>query len=597
MNTNNPNSSHQPLSKHKVQEFFGEFLRLLADFFRGLPKRPDWLRHYQKADLSADVIAGLVVGAVVIPQSLGYAVLAGLPPVYGLYASIVPVLIYAWVGSSSVNAVGAVSLTAVMTAQALSDYQHLPSNEYAHLAVSLALLVGVLLTLASIFRLGWVTQFISRGVTAGFVSGASLLIFISQLKVITHIPITGNTVLENAVSLWRDFDDFHLPTFVIGALSLAVFWLNRTHFPRWFAILPLSAPTITLICRVLPLLWVMLMIGCSQTFGFATRNIALVNAIPQGLPAPILPIMEINTLIHLLPSAGLIALIAFVSSHAVASSFAKQFQQPFDANQELKGLGLANVIGAFFQSFAVTGGLSRTAINTATGAKTPLASVISVFVMVVTLLFFGNLFAPLPYAVLGAMIMASIASMIDLQTLHYALKFDKLDALAFLATVGGVLIFGLNIGLIVGILVSFAGLIWQSSHPHIAVVGQIGDTGHFRNVERHQVTKHDKLLIIRIDERLFYGNALSVRGFIEQQLTINVHCEHLVLMLSAVNHVDLTAQEMLTELNRALQSRGIRLHFSEIKGPIMDILEQTPVIKDLSGQVFLSTQQAVNKLS
>lgn len=556
---------------------------------------PNWIKNYQKSDLNPDIIAGLIVGVVVIPQSLGYALLAGLPPVYGLYASIVPVLVYAYVGSSSVNAVGAVSLTAVMTAQALSNYQHLPSEVYASLATVLALLVGIFLTLASFFRLGWIVQFISRGVSAGFVSGTAILIFFSQIKVLTGIGIVGNNVTDNLISLVKNYQQFHLPTFIVGFISVIILWLNRKILPNYLKKLPLSENFVSNFCRMIPLFLVALAIVASEILGFAQLGIRLVAEIPHGLPSFQLPNFSPEILIKLLPSALLIALISFISSQAVAGNFARKYGQKFDANQELKGLGLANLIGAFFQSFAVTGGLSRTAINTGAGAKTPLASLITVLIMALTLQFFYQIFAPLPYAILGAIIMMSIINMVDSQTFLYATKFDKLEAVVFMATLVSVLLLGVNFGLVCGILLSFLGLIWQSTRPHIAVVGQVGQTGHFRNVERHAVTRHPNILIIRIDESLFYGNAVSVRQFIDKHLS-EKNYKDVVLMLSAVNHIDLTAQEMLITLNQELQKQDILLHYSEIKGPVFDILAKTPVVQGLSGQVFLSTEQAVNTL-
>mgnify|MGYP002714057814 CR=1 FL=1 len=281
---------------------------------------------------------------------------------------------------------------------------------------------------------------------------------------------------------------------------------------------------------------------------------------------------------------------------AIPGDFARVRHESYDANRELLGLGLANIAGSVTQSFTVVGGFSRTAVNVDAGAQSPLASVLSVAVMVLALVWLAPYLAPLPYAVLGATIMVSIISMVDLATFWQARQRDRLDALAFAVALVGVLLFGLNIGLVVGILVSFAGLIWQSSHPHMAIVGQVGDTGHFRNIERHHVAQHADVLVIRIDESLFYGNAESVRQFIQTVVHAHPACRHVVLMLSAVNHIDLTAQEMLVELGQALLARNISFNFSEVKGPVMDVIANTPVIQNLSGQVFLSTQQAVDTL-
>ena len=480
-----------------------------------LLRLPDWVSHYSKANLSQDLLAGIIVGILVIPQSLGYAMLSGLPPVYGLYAAIVPVLVYAWIGSSSVNAVGPVAITAIMTAQALQPYRELPPSHYAIMASFLALMTGVMLWLASVFRLGWITQFISRGVTAGFISGAAILILVGQIKYVTGIAISGNSLLENFETFLFHRNELHLPTLMVGILAFSVLFINRYYLKKWLKPV-LNAKLINVLTRILPLVVLAVGIVASTLGHFADLGIRTVAHVPSGLPHFVLPFYAISPveLVGLLPAAGLMALIAFVSSNSVASSIARKRSEPYDANVELKGLGLANIIGAFFQSFTIVGGFSRTAVNVDAGAQSPLASILSVLVMALVLLFFSKLLEPLPYAILGATIMSAIISMVDVQTLKQAWRYDKLDAFAFIVALAGVLLFGLNVGLVAGLFASFAGLIWQTSHPHIAIVGQIGETGHFRNIERHQVTQHHELLIIRVDESLFYGNAQSVATFI-----------------------------------------------------------------------------------
>jgi len=466
------------------------------------------------------------------------------------------------------------------------------------MASFLALITGALLWLASVFRLGWITQFISRGVTAGFISGAAILILVGQIKYVTGIAISGNSLLENVETFLFHRRELHVPTLMVGVAAFTVLIINRYYLKTWLKPL-LAAKVIEVITRMLPLGVLAIGIIASQVGNFAAIGIRTVADVPSGLPHFVLPFYQISPveLINLLPAAGLMALIAFVSSNSVASSFARQRHEAYDANLELKGLGFANIAGAFFQSFTIVGGFSRTAVNVDAGAQSPLASMLSVLVMALVLLFFSQTLEPLPYAILGAIIMSVIISMIDVQTLKQALRYDKLDALAFGVALTGVLLFGLNVGLVLGLFASFAGLIWQTSHPHIAIVGQIGDTGHFRNVARHAVTQFDDLLIIRIDESLFYGNAQSVLQFIEQAIASHSQTKNLVLMLSAVNHIDLTAQDMLINLNQNLAAQAIALHFSEVKGPVMDVIEKTDVIQKLTGKVFLSTQQAVKQLT
>lgn len=561
---------------------------------------PAWVRNYAPAKLPADIIAGLVVGVLVIPQSLGYAVLAGLPPVYGLYAAIVPVLVYAWVGASNVQAVGPVAITAIMTASSLHGYAEAGSATYALMASLLAVMMGLMLWVAGKLKLGWVMQFISRGVAAGFVSGAAVLIFVSQLKYLSGASMSGNTLLQYVNSLAHNISTIHLPTLLVGGVTLALFLINR-YGGKWLWESWLPTASAKWAARLFPLILVVAAIVASVLGHWGALGIHVIGEVPSGLPSLQLPVPDplpsIEAVLQLIPTAALMALIVFVSSSSVASTYARLRGERFEANDELRGLGLANMTGGFFQSFPVAGGFSRTAINVDSGAKSPLASLITVVVMIAALLVLGDLIAPLPYALLGAMIMASIVSLVDVTTFKSAWRTDRLDAFSFGAAFLGVLAFGLNTGLVIGLITSFAGLIWQSSKPHIAVVGQLAGSGHFRNINRHDVVTYHNLLIVRVDESLFFGNSESV--YRQLQLAIERYPEatELVLIMSAVNHIDLTAQEMLLNLNQALVNQDKRLHFSFIKGPVMDIIENTPIIQELSGQVFLSTMQAVKTLT
>ena len=557
---------------------------------------PAWLRQYQLSALPTDVIAGLVVGVLVIPQSLGYAVLAGLPPVYGLYAAIVPVLVYAWIGSSNVQAVGPVAITAIMTASSLHPYADEGTQQYILMASLLSLMVGTMLWLAGRLKLGWIMQFISRGVSAGFISGAAVLIFVSQLKYLTGIPIAGNGLIGYLSSMQMYARQLHPLTLVIGVIAFTLLFANR-YASKWVWRSWLSVSYAKWAERLFPLILLALAIVLSMSLHWTTHGVATIGTIPQGLPTFTLPyVPDFHEALNLLPSAGLMALIIFVSSSSVASNYARLRGETFDANRELTGLGLANMAGGFFQSFTVAGGFSRTAMNADSGAKTPVASLVTILIMIAALIAFGNLLAPLPYALLGATIMASIVGLIDMATLKSAWQRDRLDAASFLAAFIGVLIFGLNTGLVIGLMVSFASLIWQSSKPHVAVVGQLAGTGHFRNINRHDVVTFSNLLMLRIDESLFFGNSESVHRRVIQATRQYPEAHEIILIMSAVNHIDLTGQEMLISLNQELLNQKKHLSFSFIKGPVMDIIENTPVITHLSGQVYLSTMDAVNAL-
>lgn len=464
---------------------------------------PIWLRQYPLSALFTDLVAGLVVGVLVIPQSLGYAVLAGLPPVYGLYAAIVPVMVYAWIGSSNVQAVGPVAITAIMTASALHAYADQGAEQYVLMASLLALMVGALLWIAGWLKLGWIMQFISRGVSAGFISGAAVLIFVSQLKYLTDIPVAGNSLVGYVSSMIKYAQQLHPLTLLIGVAAFSLLVANR-YASQWVWRSWLSVSYAKWAERLFPLILLISALLLSSILHWSSAGVATIGAIPQGLPSFTLPyIPDLREALNLLPTAGLMALIVFVSSSSVASNYARLRGETFDANRELTGLGLANLAGGFFQSFAVAGGFSRTAINADSGAKTPLASLVTVIVMIAALIAFGTALAPLPYAILGATIMASIIGLIDIATFKSAWQRDRLDAASFIAAFIGVLIFGLNTGLVIGLMVSFASLILQSSQPHVAVVGQLAGTGHFRNINRHDVITYHNLVMLRVDESLF----------------------------------------------------------------------------------------------
>lgn len=562
-----------------------------------LPWLPVWVREYPKAHLGTDLMAGLIVGVLVIPQSLGYALLAGLPPVYGLYAAILPVLAYAWVGSSNTQAVGPVAVTSVMSAQALAGLS-LSGTAYAAQAALLAGLVGFWLLLAALLRLGWITQFISRGVMSGLVSGAALLIALGQLRHVLGLNLHGDTLPALGASLWGSAQSWHPATALLGLSTLGLLWLARHRLTPVLLRLGLSLRLSQALTRLAPVLVLVLMTAVTGWLQLQQQGVAVVGAIAAGLPDLHWPDMALPQVLGLAPAAGLIALVAFVSSVSVAQDVAYRRQEPFEANRELRGLGLANLAAAVSQGFPVTGGFSRTAVNLEAGAQTPLAGVVSAAVMALILLGLTPWFFHLPLAALGAGIWMAVLRMVDVDTLRQAWASDRSEAVTLLVTVAAVLLAGLQYGLVVGLLWSFASLVQRSSQPHVAVVGPMpDDPGHFRNVSRHPVQRPAGLLLIRIDESIFFGNSRSLQRQIMSALDAAPDARHVVLMGQGINDVDLTGQLMLQTVNRLLQARGLLLHLSEIKGPVMDRLQHSVLLQELSGQVFWSTREAVARLT
>lgn len=533
-----------------------------------------------------------MMAVLVIPQSLGYAALAGLPPIMGLYASIVPTLVYAYLGASSVSAVGPVAVTAIMTAGALSDYAT-GSLQYITLSIILAMMVGVILALASILRLGWIMQFVSRGVSSGFVSAAAVLIIISQIKNLTGLPIVGGSLIDIAGNLSGSSFELKPYTALLGIGTLLILLANRYAKSLWAW---LSKSQADFAKRVVVIILTAASIILANQFDWHTLGIRLLEPLPTGFPELKIPAMSLGILLDLLPSALLIALIAFISSSAVSSNYARVHGESFDNNKELLGLGFANIASSISGSFAVTGGISRTSLNIGLGAKTPFASVVCAVGILLILVFFGKYLTGLPYAVLSAVIISSVISMVDTDTLKSAIKHDKADAICMAICFIVAIVFGLNVGLIVGLLVSFAFMIYRSHRVNVAIIGQIGDSGHFRDIARHKATTFDNLLMLRIDESLYFGNATSIHDTLRKRYHDHPNAHEVILIMTAVNHIDLTAQEMLIAFNQEISSHGKRLHLAEIKGGTMDILRDSDLLKQLSGEVFLSTKQAVDKL-
>ncbi|OOS24186.1 SulP family inorganic anion transporter [Moraxella pluranimalium] len=555
---------------------------------------PNWVLQFIDTPRTAipEVYAGLMMAVLVIPQSLGYAALAGLPPIMGLYASIVPVLVYACIGSSSVSALGPVAITAIMTASALSGYAT-GSLQYIALAIGLAFMVGVILWLGSLLRLGWIMQFVSRGVAAGFISGSAVLIIISQFKNLLGININTDSLISLITSTFQNTQPIHTLTLLIGLGALILLLISR-YGERWvWGWLP--APLMGFGNR----LFVIVLVACSIYLGvhyqLGELGVSVLDTPPAGLASPKLPALGINTMIELLPSALLIALIAFISSSTVSAHHARLRAEPYDANKEMMGLGFANIASGLFGGFAVAGGISRTSLNLSVGANSPLSSIVCAVGILLIVLFFGQYLAGLPYAILAAVIISSVISMVDTKTLIGAWRQDRADALCFVLTFGASIVFGLNVGLVVGLLASFAMMVYRTHQVHIAVVGRVGDSEHFRNIERHTATTFAGLLLLRIDESLYFGNAQTVHAQLTR-LMADASIADIVLIMTAVNHVDLSAQEMLYDFNQECISAGKRLHFAEIKGPVMDVLAHSDVIQQLSGQVFLSANQAVATL-
>lgn len=559
---------------------------------------PAWLTRYPREKLGADITAGLIVTILVIPQSLAYALLAGLPPQQGLYVSILPVIAYAWLGSSMVQAVGPVAVTAIMTYAVLSPIASPGSPEYIGLAAALALLSGVMLLACGLLRLGFLSQLLSRPVVSGFISGSAVLIVVSQLKYLLGVTPHGASSGEVMLDVLSKLPQSHLPTLAIGLVALLVLAIVRLALAAWLVKAGLASQRAAFVVRIMPL--VVVLIGTLAVIELdldRAHGVAVVGSVAAGLPAFNFFLPGFDATRSLIVPAFLMMLIGMVQSITMAQTLAIKRRERIDANAELVGLGAANVVAAFSGGMPVGGGLSRSAINVAAGAQTPLASIVSALVMIGVVAGAANWFERLPLAVLSASIIMAAISMIDLQALRQAWSYDRADAMALLGTAGGVLLFGLEAGIGLGVVLSMATLLYRVSTPHIAVIGRIPGSEHFRNVARYEVETLPGVLFVRIDERLFFGNLGAVEQRLNQELEGVPDAHDLVLVMSGVNLLDTTAVEVFGEINQDLAKRGIKLHLAEVKGPVQDRLMKSMLWSALTGEVFLSANAAYEKLA
>lgn len=554
-----------------------------------------WLSRYNQSKFRADLLAALIVIAMLVPQGMAYAMVAGLPPVTGLYASILPMIIYALVGGSSTLSIGPVAIISMMVFGVLNPLYEVGSPEYIEAAFLLALLTGVISTLLGIFRFGFLIQLISQPVIKSFIIASALLIALSQFKFLFDIPLEANNIAEFVVTFSSYVHQTSIATllFGIGAVLFLVYMpklLNSGYLRQ-------KHGTFSLLTRGLPLVLIVVCIGLVYFFNLQQAGIKTVGEIPSSFPPLSIPNWDLNTVKQLLPGAALIAMISFVESLSIAQATALQQRSNLNSNQELIALGLANISAGLTSAFPVTGSLSRTVVNADAGARTPMAGVLSSLFIVAVSLYFTGFLRDLPLAILAATIIVSIWKLVDFKPFIETWRYSKADGIAMWVTFFGVICIDISTGLIIGIISTFILLLWRISRPHIAVIGLIEGTQHFRNISRHPALTSSRIFSIRIDEDLTFLNAHTLKGYIITEVSKNSRLEHVVINGSSISAIDLSALEMLEEVNAELAKLHIKLHFSEIKGPVMDKLQRSPLLAQLSGQVFFSHFQAMQSLA
>jgi SulP family sulfate permease len=556
----------------------------------------EWAKHYDRAAAAKDSLAALIVTLMLIPQSLAYAMLAGLPPVTGLYASMLPLIAYTLFGTSRTLAVGPVAVVSLMTAAALGPLFTAGSAEYVGAAMLLAMLSGAVLVIMAVLRLGFLANFLSHPVISGFISASGILIALGQLKHILGISVGGENALELTAGLIAGLPQTHLPTLAIGLTSLVFLYLVRGHLAKWLHGLGMSPRMAATLSKIGPVAALFLAIAAVSVFQLAELGVRVVGEVPRGLPSLGLPSLDLALAMQLLPAAVLISLVGFVESVSVAQTLAAKRRERIEPNQELVALGGANVAAALSGGFPVTGGFARSVVNFDAGAQTPLAGALTAAGIGLTVLFFTPLFHNLPHAVLAATIIVAVLSLVDLAALRRTWRYSRQDAAAMAATMLGVLLVGVESGIILGVGLSLLLFLWRTSQPHVAVVGQLPGSEHFRNIERFAVVQSPKVLSVRVDESLYFPNARFLEDRIAELVGRYPQAEHLVLMCPGVNLIDASALESLEAITARLHAAGVQLHLSEVKGPVMDRLRRSDFLEHFGGQVFLSQYEALLSL-
>lgn len=558
-----------------------------------------WLARYSRADFAGDAVAGLVVAIMVVPQGMAYATLAGLPPEIGLYASVAPLVAYALFGTSRALAVGPVAVVSLMTAASLAGVAEPGTAAYAGAALVLALLGGLLLLALGILRLGFLVNFLSHSVLSGFVSASAILIAIGQLKTLLGIEMPrADALIDAIVLLARHAGTINPATAAIGLGAVVLLLLARKPLARGLARAGVRPGLAEPLTKMGPLLAVILGVGAVAAFGLDRAGVKLVGAIPLGLPPLALPPFDAELWKALAGGAALIALVGYVESVSVAKALASKRRERVDPDQELIGLGAANIAAAVTSGYPVTGGFARSVVNFAAGARTPFAAVITAILAAATVATLTGAFRLLPQAVLAAVIVVAVLPLVDVKALLRAWRYDKADAFTLIATFAGVLALGIELGIAIGAALSLAIHLYRTSRPHIAVVGRIAGTEHFRNVERHAVETEPHILAVRVDESLYFPNTADLEDRLLAMVAARPELRHVVLIASAVNAIDASALETLEALIAHLRDSGVTLHLAEVKGPVMDKLERTDLIGKLApGRVFLSTHDAMRALA
>ncbi|MAW81007.1 MAG: sodium-independent anion transporter [Parvularcula sp.] len=555
-----------------------------------------WGRSYSGSFFAEDALAAVIVTIMLIPQSLAYAMIAGLPPQAGLYASMAPLIAYAIFGTSNTLAVGPVAIVSLMTASAVGRIVETGTPDYVAAAAMLAVITGLILLALGLARLGFLANFLSHPIIAGFITASGILIAASQMKHILGVEAHGDNLFAIVQSLRDHITQTNPATFAIGAASILFLFATRSYLKRLLRAVGLKDRLAASIAKAGPLLAVIGATAIVAALNLEARGVAIVGDIPRGLPPVGIPQYDAGLWIDLAGAAFLIAIIGYVESVSVAQTLAAKRRERINLDQELIGLGTSNLAAGVSGGFPVTGGFARSVVNFDAGARTPAAGAFTAIGIAFAALFLTPLLYYLPQATLAATIIVAVLSLVNVRIIRETWAYSKSDFAAMAITIGGVFFFGVEIGVVAGVAMSILLLLYRASRPHSAIVGQVPDTEHFRNINRHDVITSPSVVSLRMDGNLFFANARVLEDRLLALAADAPAVKHIVLMCSAVNEIDTSALESLEAINERLKDAGVTFHLSEVKGPVMDRLKKTHFLDHLTGNVFLSQYEAMRSL-
>jgi sulfate permease, SulP family len=552
-----------------------------------------WGKEYSSKTLVNDLVVSVIVSIMLIPQSLAYAQLAGLPPEVGLYASMAPLILYAIFGTSRSLSVGPVAVTSLMTLAAVAPIAAQGTPEYQGAAMALALLTGLILIVLGLLKLGFLSNFMSFPVMSGLGTAVGIQIAAGQLTPMLGIPSKGGTFLSQVISLVQNCGQINIYTAAIGVPAFIFLLLVRKNLANLLTLAGMSKGIAGILAKMGPVFAIIITILFVSGFGLADKGVKIVGTVPSGLPGISLPPFDLKLWSQLVTPALLIAIIAYVASISVAQTLASKKRQYVDPNQELVALGAANIGASLSGGFPVAGGFSRSIVNFEAGAETPAAGAYTAVGIALVALFLTPLLYFLPSATLGATIMVAVLSLVSFKAIKPTWAYSPTDAIAMVLTIILTLTLGVIAGLIAGIGISLIMHLYRTSRPHVAIVGQIPGTQHFRNIERHEVVTISGIVSMRVDESLYFPNARFLESSVSEIVAKNPEIRHLILNCSAVNTIDASGLECLKAISQRLKDGGITFHLSEVKGPIMDRLKKTQFYEDLKERIHLTHYDAI----